>query len=1275
MHSIFQITAEEIQGLSDTHARELVSRLCRAELRSKGLSEAFVTWGGDQRAKDGGVDVRVNITPSVTINGYIQKNSVVFQVKAESFNSAKISKEMMPKSVLRTTIQELALKDGSYVIVSTKDNTSDLSLEDRKKAMSDCLASNGLAGKVHFDFYDSRKIADWVEQYPVVFYWLKQILNKPIFGWRSYAPWAYREDDVTAEYLLDDKVKVFLPDTEEGIAITTAIENLRDKLSNNVSVRIVGLSGVGKTRLVQALFDIRIGDENTVLDPENVLYTDLSDNPTPQPNAMAEALISVDADCVLVVDNCGPDAHQKLTEIVMRSGSKLRLVTIEYDIRDDLPEDTVCYRLEGSSDNVIKQLLKRKYPKLSDPDIDKITEFSDGNARVALALASSSETKGELARLGDAELFKRLFLQKNSENDDLLKVAEVASLLYSFDFEDTTDNSELTILAGLAGISTALFSRNISELKNRGLVQERGRWRAVLPHAISNRLALRAIEAYPKDFLTKALVDNASDRVARSFSRRLGYLHESNVARDIIGKWLSPNERLGDLTKLSQIEREIFINIAPVNQQATLDALQRAVETPGFVTTVNPNRHYFARVARSLAYESNHFDQAASILVQLALAEPEYYKDNSVREMLKSLFFCHLSGTEAIAEQRAKVVESLTTSANIDQQKLGLNLLNAALEATHFSSHYEFDFGARKRSYGWVPRTQSDVLDWFRPFIVIATDCGMNNSETGQDARTLLGHSFRGLWLSGLVDELTIAAKKLATVDGFPEGWHGVRRTLHYDKASLSEASVSALKALEQELAPANLKKTIQAKIIARGSYLHELDDDAPVSVLMERARVEAQDLGKALSADRPLLLSMIPEFLQNNLNGNVFDFGVGVGSSSENIWDVLKLAREHIQYVGKGHFNLIFIRGLISGWNSVNARDVSVFLDKALQDDVWVEWFPELQLITELDDIAHSRLMKSLDIGKAPSWQFKYLMYGRASDPLSVEQVGKLIDAIAIRPDSGLAISVDILQMIIFCSKEKNEEYKIELANYSANYLQQFDWSKFDHENDNLTHDLAEIIDFVLQSEIDEAKVVSILSNFINSERSEDRSYGYRRQGKLLKPFFEHFPIITLNAVFVVDEDLKFNNALRMLSEWSSDRQETAISKIDGDTFIEWCAVSPNDRYLFAAHTCKIFDKTTRDTKVYLTLSDIAKRIFANASDKEAVVKIFISRFMPSGWSGSLATILRDRLPLLDELSSTDNQEIKDLVNAAKSSFIKRIELEEKREDNEERSRTGSFE
>ncbi|MDA8431257.1 MAG: hypothetical protein M0T70_18545 [Geobacteraceae bacterium] len=428
MHPIFSITVEDIKSLTDGQSRELVARLCRAEVREHGFSQAAVTWGGDQRAKDGGVDVRVDVDPPIGISGYIKKDRCAFQVKAEKFGPGKIPDEMAPKGVLRPAIVELANDNGAYMIVSTRDSVSATSLSARIKAMAACLSDNGLSGKVVVDFYDCRRIADWVEQHPAIANWIRHVIGKPLVGWQPYSPWAYQESDTESEYLVDDRVKVFVPNADEGSDVLSAINRLRNDLNKNVSVRIVGLSGVGKTRLVQALFDKRICTELPELDAENVVYTDLSDNPTPQPNAMVEALVTDNSDCVVVIDNCGHDVHQRLTDTVKRHGSKVRLITVEYDIRDDLPEGTICYRLEGSSDDVIKKLLKRRFKVLSGRDIDKIAEFSDGNARVAYALAFSTETTGELAQLRDSELFKRLFVQKHADNDEILRCAETASL-------------------------------------------------------------------------------------------------------------------------------------------------------------------------------------------------------------------------------------------------------------------------------------------------------------------------------------------------------------------------------------------------------------------------------------------------------------------------------------------------------------------------------------------------------------------------------------------------------------------------------------------------------------------------------------------------------------------------------------------------------------------------------------------------------------------------------------------------------------------------------
>ena len=451
MNPFFSITVKDIQSLDDVQSRELVARLCRAELRKKGISPAAVSWGGDQRARDGGVDVFVDVDPAMGLNGYIKNDRSVFQVKAEKFSKGKIPCEMAPKGKLRPAITELAKKNGAYVIVSTRDSLAggsrtESSLAQRITAMKTCLLDQGLDVQIIVDFYDCRKIADWAEEHPVIANWIRHVLGKPIFAWQPYAPWAYKESDTEARYLIDKKVKVFFPNGEEGSDVLSAINRLRRELSKNVSVRIVGLSGVGKTRLVQALFDKRICTEQAALDTENVFYTDLSDNPTPQPTAMLEALLDEDSDCVIVVDNCGQDIHNKLTEIAKLSGSKIRLITVEYDIRDDWPEGTECYRLEGSADEIIKELVKRHYPVLSDSDRNIIAEFSDGNARVAFALASTAERGGELAKLQDSELFKRLFVQKNTDNDELLKCAKVASLLYSFDSENHSPDSEIALL-------------------------------------------------------------------------------------------------------------------------------------------------------------------------------------------------------------------------------------------------------------------------------------------------------------------------------------------------------------------------------------------------------------------------------------------------------------------------------------------------------------------------------------------------------------------------------------------------------------------------------------------------------------------------------------------------------------------------------------------------------------------------------------------------------------------------------------------------------------
>ena len=198
----------------------------------------------------------------------------------------------------------------------------------------------------------------------------------------------------------------------EGIDVTQGIDRIREILNTpRRVVRLAGLSGVGKTRLVQALFDERVGRDP--LDSGSVVYTDMTDNPSPQPMGMISDLIALRHRAIVVVDNCPPDLHRRITELCQSPESDVSAITVEYDVQDDEPEGTDVFRLEPSSVDLIAKLLARRFPGMLQLDADKIAEFSGGNARIALALAKTLERGNPLLTFATKSFLGGFFTSVN----------------------------------------------------------------------------------------------------------------------------------------------------------------------------------------------------------------------------------------------------------------------------------------------------------------------------------------------------------------------------------------------------------------------------------------------------------------------------------------------------------------------------------------------------------------------------------------------------------------------------------------------------------------------------------------------------------------------------------------------------------------------------------------------------------------------------------------------------------------------------------------------
>lgn len=279
-------------------------------------------------------------------------------------------------------------------------------LEDRRNAMRQALGGHPDLAVLHTDFIDRHALARWVSAHPAVSLWLRERLGLPSFrGWVGYSQWSSTPKGVDDTLICEDGLSFTLPGPKIFSAVPDALEAIRALVRDSKkAIRIAGLSGIGKTRLAQALFE-----ETSVGNPipqSWAVYTDIGRDPEPPPLQMLETLISLDRPAVLIVDNCPPDSHRALADRLAKSDTRVSVITIEYDVRDDRPEETEVIRIEAEGSDIVEALIRRRHPGRSPSDARRLAELAIGNARLALALAEAAPATGSLSAFDDEALFR-----------------------------------------------------------------------------------------------------------------------------------------------------------------------------------------------------------------------------------------------------------------------------------------------------------------------------------------------------------------------------------------------------------------------------------------------------------------------------------------------------------------------------------------------------------------------------------------------------------------------------------------------------------------------------------------------------------------------------------------------------------------------------------------------------------------------------------------------------------------------------------------------------
>jgi hypothetical protein len=1209
---MFDIEGKHIAKLNDTDLRTLIARLCEAEVRRAGLPASAVTAGGDQDAKDGGVDVRVDLPPGTEIRGFIPRPSTGFQVKVPDMQPKAIVKEMRPRGTIRPVIKELASVSGAYIIVSANGSTTDSSLKRRRQAMTSATAGID-ARELTLGFYDRDQIARWVRQHPGMVAWVRDRIDEPIRGWLPYTNWT-RGEAVDAEYLVDDRARLYdWRSPEEGpVDINEGIRRLRQLLARpKNAARLIGLSGTGKTRLAQALFDDRVSDQP--LEPALAIYTDISQQPDPPPRGLMRRLIEDRRRAVVIVDNCPPETHGELAAICTEQESELSLLTIEFDIEEDDPEGTEVFRLDVASEEVIERLLERRVPKTGKLDRRRIAELSGGNARIALALARTVQRKGSVANLADKDLFERLFYQRQSRDDNLMLAAEACSLVYSFDGETLEgDGAELPVLAGLAGLSLENLFRFVGQLKARELVQSRGKWRAVLPQALGNRLAEQALERIPSSKVLSAFSKPGQERMLRSFSRRLGYLHDCEAAKGIVRTLFSEGGDLSNPASLSPLQIAIFENISPVDPAAALQALESAANGDrgdAFLDVSASGRSNWIYLLKSIAYDQALFDRSARLLARFVLAEPPDQTYKSARGPFSNLFQTYLSGTHASLEQRLQVVRGLLASDDERHRSLGLEALETMLD-THFSSSYTTSFGARSRDYGLHPAPE-DMVAWYRASIEYVKDVAVSGGEAADGAKSVLARKFHGLWVDPqMTDELESAVRAVAARGFWPEGWVAVCETVRSDGRYMPPEVLARLKGLEADCRPVDLLETARAYVFSDTTSAPGLVDrdtgpeDEDAAAAYDRAGKTTEALGCQI-ADTSVLKGLLPDLVRGNFHRG-WNFGRGVAEGAGNLANTWNILVDALSKVPESERNALALQGFLSAAGVRDPGQTAALLDAAVSDPILGPLFPILQASVGIDESAARRLEEALKLRLAPARAYHYLT--RSCDVVPPGRLRSILLGIASLLD-GYEVAVTVLAMHLYSAREAVASTDPELIECGRELLRQ---CPFTRPGQRADHFLGFLADFCLRGE-DGVKEAVFVCRKLKSALSDYRSYAFYYSG-LACGLFRVQPSVALDELVGGQQGGGPRSRIIDLG------RKNPLMQAPAESVIAWAQVDPKVRFPLLASMIIPFqenDNRTQLNKAELKWAPMALRVLDMAPDKEAVLDAFGASIRMSLWAG----------------------------------------------------------
>lgn len=1012
------------------------------------------------------------------------------------------------------------------------------------------------------------------------------------------------------------------------------------------STRLIGLSGLGKTRIVLESFRSQDLDHISILLNSRVLYLNYNYYQNADYQAIFSKLTQENEDRIVILDNCPQSLHRNLLHFINNENNIVSLITIDSnpeEIEHDKTLD-VNYLVIRKEDfaSIVDDILTEDFSILEKDNIEKIKEFSQGIPLMAVLIGNSIKN-GEkfIGKLDDKELLDKL-LGSKGQNDRSRTILKSCSVFNYFGIKDElrsqiefiASNKDITSLTGENEVIINEFDETCTHYLKREIFERKGRLLGMRPFPLAMYLAQEWLEPCTPERLIRVItsISNLPDpdrkSLAEALAEQMKYLGYNDKAVSIIEKIVGPNSPFDNAEVINtELGSRLFRSFVEVNPIAVSKNFVRLFSTKSKdeLKNIIEGRRNIIWVLEKLCFDIRTFSESVKIMYAFAVAENESWSNNATGQFLH-LFNIILSGTEANLHDRWQNIEWGLVQSEPEYTDLAIKAMRSGLNYGHFSRDGGSEKQGSKILHDYYPNWQ-EIAEYWTNILSKLTEIVKSKNHHADDAGNIIANCVRSVCNARLAHVILPFIEDIATFknNNWDEALKGLKYAKKFEKGILTGEQLDRINSLIEILTKSDFNTRFSN--ISTSYYLDNEESYSSEKVIEAIVKLAEEFINTNIPWD-----INIPFFYKNQ---QIYTYHFGkrlyelLKEDDEKIQKFIKLSLDSILSIKKAERNVNVLGGFIA--ESDDSLKVKFYSDLSHNGEISYLLFYFIAL--DISGKKHFNILFDLvDHQKCNITEFSAFSYGKSLSRLNGEELMDFSEKMFTYGDDGYTIIFDLLFSLGYNDTEKQKStypilreciLKLGFSNSGRRQVDGYKW--------------AQIICSILEIDGEKEFAIFINRSIINSITINNLYHLDHDIQRIYESLMKnHFSTIwgdLSEALISKDEEyIKYYGLKHILGSHIGGVGRSIGVLFDGDinAIFEWCRKNSPLAPVRLAELVPIFGEQNSKYSIW---HPITKRLIDEFGDIDEVLKNLGANMGTYSWTGSTVPFLEAKKELFSKI------------------------------------------